>query len=60
MTRPSRSYLNLVYLLKDLERVLIQKKWGSNRKNSFCGEMWKNIVWVGGEGASKNPAELCM
>ena len=60
MTRPSRTYWNLVYLLKDLERVLIQKKWGSNRKNRFCGEMWENIVWVGREEACKNPAKLCM
>ena len=32
LRRPSRTYSNLVYFLKNLERVLIQKKMGKQQK----------------------------
>ena len=41
MMRLLRTYSNLVYLLEGLWRVLIKKKWGSNKKRDSivkCGQ----------------------
>ena len=48
---PVRTYLgihwNIVYLLEQVWRVLMGKKWGGNKKKRFYSKMWGNGVWRG-------------
>ena len=38
----------------------MMKKWGGNRRKSFYGEMWGNIVSVEDSRDSENPVRLFM
>ena len=52
-----RTYWNLSYLLEELWKVLMEKKWGGSRRKRFCSKMWENSVWGG---PCENPVGLPM
>ena len=40
-----RAYWNLVYCLEELWRLLMERNWGGNRRESFCSKMLENAIW---------------
>ena len=55
-----RTYSNLVYLLEGLWRVLIKKKWGSNKKRDSIVKCGQTSFEEGGGEACENPVGLSM